>query len=159
MTRRTRGVLIALSVAAALAAAEVGLNLWRGSEACVEVVNLGAEPIEKLLIVQGASRSPAPDVPPGGRVKVYLAGNRTGPFTMTFSQKGNAMGSFALPSFNPAEASRGGYKTVLRVRSNEVERFQADADPATPLGALVRGLWRSLLESVGLEPDPPNGED
>ena len=158
-TGRTRGLLIALAVAAALAAAEVGLNLWRGPLACVEVVNLGPDPIENLRVDNGAARAVVALVEPGGRAKVYLAGDRPGPFRLTLLQR-SAERTVALPGFDPVAESRGGFKTVLRLRPDAVERSRAP-DPA-PLADAARRLGRSLRrsyhEALGRPPDPPDGD-
>jgi hypothetical protein len=140
-------------VAAALVAAEVGLNLARGPEACVEVVNGGAEPIERLTLSCGSSRASIDRIAPEGTARLYLRGRGVHPLVMRFTQKGNALGVFEYPAFNPGQMSAEGFKLVLRVRTNEVERFQDDSDPSTTAGQLLQAFWKNVGDS--LDPQEP----
>jgi hypothetical protein len=153
MTRRTRWILIVLAILALLVAAEVVLTLARGPQAMVQIENTGAEPIEGLVLVLGASRAEAPRVEPGAKTKVYFTGRGPQPLRLSFRQRGNPLTGFNYPGFDPEQLSRDGFKLVLRVRPNEVERFLDDAGPSTPLGRIVHDLWTRFLESLGLEPD------
>ena len=141
MTRRKRGVLVALGLVTLLVTAEVTLNVWRGSQVCVEVANQGATPIEDLVLKLGTSRVSAARVEPGSSTRMYLTGRRQGTLLMTFRQQGNPLGTYQIPSFDPAAVSADGFKLVLNVRPNEIERFQDDADPATPFGRLCKAAW------------------
>jgi hypothetical protein len=153
MTRRTRWTLIVLVIMALLVAAEVMLNLARGPQAMVQIENNGAEPIEDLVLVLGASRAEVLRVAPGAKAKVYLAGQGPRTLRLSFRQRGNALSGFDYPGFDPVQLSRDGFKLVLRVRPNEVERYQDDAEPATPMGWIVRDLWIRFLDALGIEPD------
>jgi hypothetical protein len=156
MTRRTRSTLIVLTVVAVLAGAEVALNLLKGPEACVQIENPGAEPVNDLVVVCGQSRVKVPTIEPGGTARVFLAGRQVNTLQLNFRQRGNAIGSFQLPGFNPAQMHSGSFKLVLRLRPNEVERFQDDAEPTTSLGKFLRDLWNNTLESLGIRPDVTN---
>jgi hypothetical protein len=147
MTRRKRGVLVVLGLAALLIVAEVALNVWRGSQACIEVTNQGTEPIEDLVIVLGSSRASVGRVNPKETTRLYLTGRRQGTLLMTFHQQGNPLGSFQLPNFDPALLNAEGFKLVLNVRPNEIEKFQDDADPATPIGQLCKAGWDSFRKA------------
>jgi hypothetical protein len=153
MTRRTKGKLIVIAILVALVGTEVGLNLWRGSEAMVQVENVGADPIDDLVVTCGDNRVVVGRVSPGESAKVWLRGHGPRMLQLTFSQRGNALGSFQLPGFDPADMNREGFKLVLRIRPNQVEKFQDDAEPATPLGRFVHKVWTDTLESLGIEPD------
>lgn len=153
MTRRKRGTLIAVGVVAVLAGAEVALDLARSPEAGVTVENLGDEPVDGLVVSFGDSRSEVARVRPGGAVTVRLGGRGEHPLRLTFRQRGNPLGSFELPGFDPAQMNRQGFKLVLRLRPNEVERFQDDAEPATPAARLARDAWAWFQSWLGIEPD------
>ena len=148
MTRSKRGGLIVLGVVAGLVAAEVGLNLWKGPEACVQVDNLGAEPIEGLVVSSGSSRAEVPRVAPNGSVRVYLGG--TGPRTLSlgFRQRGNSLTNYQLPGFDPALMSQDGTRLILQIQTNAIVRFQDEAEPSTPFGLYARDLWRRFWESL-----------
>jgi hypothetical protein len=79
--------------------------------------------------------------------RLYLTGRRQGTLLMTFHQRGNPLGSFQLPNFDPAMLNGEGFKLVLNVRPNEIEKFQDDADPATPIGQLWKAGWDSFRKA------------
>jgi len=153
MTRRKRGTLIALGVVAFLVVAEVALDLARSPEAGVTVENAGDEPVDDLVVSFGDRRAEVGRLRPGGSATVRLGGRGEHPLRLTFRQRGNPIGSFELPGFNPAQMNGQGFKLVLRLRSNEVERFQDNAEPATPAARLARDAWARFLEWLGVEPD------
>jgi hypothetical protein len=144
MTGRKRWWVIGLASLGVLVVAEVAFNLARGPEACVEVQNAGAEPIEGLTLTLGSSQASVARVEPGGTARLYLRGRRAQTLVMKFLQRGNALGAFEQPGFNPSQMSRDGFKQVLRVRINEVERYQDDSDPSTPVGRLIQAFWKAI---------------
>jgi hypothetical protein len=144
MTGRKRGVLIGVGVLAILTAAEVALEWARSPQACVLVENLGDAPIEDLVLTAGAAREAVAPVGPGATAVVYVAGRAPATLQVRFRQRGNAMTSYELPGFDPPEMSRDGSRLVLKVRPNEVERFQEEGDPTTPMGRYARDVWRRI---------------
>jgi hypothetical protein len=144
MTKTKRGVLIGLGLVGLVIATEVGLNVWRGSQACIEVTNQGAEPIDDLVIALGSSRVVGGRLESGATIALYVSGNEPGTLLMTFRQRGNSLGSFQIREFDPARLKADHFKVMLNVRPNEIERAQEEADPATPLGR----LWKGLLDRV-----------
>jgi hypothetical protein len=147
MTRRKRGILVVLGLFALLVTAEVALNVWRGSQVCVEVTNQGAVPIDDLVLSLGTSRASAGRVEPGASARLYLTGRRQTTLLMTFRQRGNPLGSYQVAGFDPALLNAEGFKLVLNVRPNEIERFQDDADPATPIGRLLKAAWDAFRKA------------
>jgi len=139
---------VILAVVAALAAAELALDLSRPPQAVVRVENLGGGPINDLVVACGASRVRVPRVEAGGFADVAVAGRGPGTLQLTYDQPGSPLGSFALPGFDPAQMARDGLRQVLRIRPSEVERYCDEADPATPLGRFARDRWRGLRRSV-----------
>ena len=154
MTKRARNLSILGVVVGVVVAAEMAVNLMRGPEACVEVHNEGAEPIENLVVSWGSGRHAVGRVESGGSVRVFLPGRGARPLGLTFRQKGNAMGSYELPGFDPEQLSREGFKQVLRVRPNEVERYMDDVESHTPVGRLLRNARESLEKSTEPVTDP-----
>jgi hypothetical protein len=153
MSRRKRGVLAALAVFVALAATEVTFRLLRSPEASVRVENLGAEPIEDLVLTCGDGPVAVGPVASGGSAVARVSGRGPGVLRLSFRQRGNAMRGYELPGFDPAQMRRDGFQLVLRIRPNEVERYQDDAVPATPLGRLARNVWQSI-DPLETEPLP-----
>jgi hypothetical protein len=139
-TKTKRGVLIGLGAVGLMIAVEVGLNVWRGSQACIEVTNQGAEPIDDLVLTLGSSRVAASRIEAGATVALYISSRESGTLLMTFRQQGNPLGTFQIPEFDPARLKADNFKVMLNVRRNEIERAQEEADPATPLGRLVKAL-------------------
>lgn len=154
MTRKAkrRGVVIGVAIVAALVAGEVGLNLWVGSKGCVQVENLGAEPIEGLVVACASSRATAPTVAPGKSVKLYLTGAGASTLQVSFRQNGNGMTGYQLPGFDPALMAADGSRLVLQIRPNEVIRFQDEAGPTTPMGHYVHDLWTKFWDSLDAAP-------
>jgi hypothetical protein len=147
MTRRKRGVLILLGFLSLLAAAEVGLTWWRGPQGCVEVHNEGAEPILGLTLTYGGAQVVVPKVEPKGTARAYFGGRRAGTLSMRFNQKGNGLGAFELPGFNPAQLSHEGFKQMLLVRTNAIEKYQDDAEPESGSGLLLQSFWKYVEDS------------
>jgi hypothetical protein len=150
MTKTKRGVLIGIGVVAFLISLELGLNIWRGTQACVEVTNQGAEPIDDLVLTFGSNRVRTGRLDPGASVALYISGVGPGTLGMTFRQQGNPLGSFQIPSFEPSKLKLDNYKLLLNIRPNEIERSQDDADPATPLGRLWKARWMRVNEALDI---------
>ena len=155
MSRRTRGTVIGLAIVAGLVIAEVVLHWVRGPEALVEIENMGTDPIGSLVVTLGTSRVALARVDPGATAKVYLGGRGPQTLRLSFRQTGNAMTGYQFSGFDPEQMRRDGFKLVLKVRPNEVVRFQDDAGPATPMGQAVRDLRDWFLKELGVEPDDP----
>lgn len=149
----TRGLLILFGVLAFLAVTEVVLHLVKAPSACVQVENVGVDPIEDLVVSAGDSRTVVGRIEPGATAKAYLSGRGEQTLLLTFHQRGNALGSFQHPGFDPDEMMRDGFKLVLRIRPGEVERYQDMAEPTTPLGRLAQNAWQNFLKALGLGPD------
>jgi hypothetical protein len=148
MTRRARGVWIGVAVVGTLLGAELVLEAVKSPEACVEVENQGAEPIEGLVVTCGTDRAVAPKVAPGDKVRLLVAGKGPQTLQLGFRQRGNGLTGYQVPGFDPGQMAADNFKIVLQIRTNEVIRFQDDADPTTPLGRVVRDLWNSIWEAL-----------
>lgn len=153
MGRRTRGAVVVLSVLLGLAGIEVGLNGLRGPQALLLIENLGPEPVGSLVVSLGDRRFPVAEIVPGGTARVSLSGRGPETLRLSFRQAGNAMTGFQHSGFDPAQMRRDGFKLVLRIRPNEVERAQEDAEPTSPIGKAVSDCWNWLLKKLGIEPD------
>jgi len=148
MTRKTRGVLIALGVLAGSIAIEVGLRVTKRPEACVQVENLGPEPIEGLVASSGADRAESPRIEPGGRVRLFLPGRGPQTLQLSFRQRGNGMTGYQMPGFDPALMARDGSMLVLQIKPNTVTRFQDEAEPSTPIGRSLHDLWQRFWAAL-----------
>lgn len=148
MTRKTRGVLIALGVLAGLIAVEVGLRITKGPEACVQVENLGPEPIEGLVVSSGADRAESPPIGPGNRVRLFLGGRGPQTLQLSFRQRGNGMTGYQMPGFDPALMTKDGSMLVIQIKPGTVIRFQDEAEPSTPVGRSLTDFWRRFWAAL-----------
>lgn len=149
MTQRTlRRLYVFLAIVALLIAAEVGLNLLRGPAGCVEVVNEGSDPIEGLVLTCGTERQDVARVPSGTSAHIYLGGDGSKPLVLKFRQRGNVLGTYEVPGFNAGYLRRDGFKLVLKIRPGEVERYQDDEEPSTPVASLVHKAWKGIETSL-----------
>ena len=151
LSKKQRGVFILLAVMALVIGSEIALELYYRGEALVQVENLGSEPVEGLTLINGAERVAFGKVQPGAKAKIYLGGNGTNILRLEFRQRGNALTNYELPGFDAGEMYRDGFKLCVRLRSNEVERFQEESEPATPLGRFAQALWKGITERLDSE--------
>jgi hypothetical protein len=148
MTRRTRGTLIVLAVLGTLLGAEVVLNLLKDPEALVLVENKGPEPIEGLVVAFGSRKAEVAYVAPGETARLLMSGRGTQTLQLSFRQKGNAMGGYQVPGFDPGLMSRDGSKLVLEIHPNQVIRYQDEGEPSTPVGRYASDVGQRVWKSM-----------
>ena len=151
LSNKQRGVFLLFAVLALVIGSEVALELYYRGEALVQVENLGSEPVEGLTLINGTERVAFGKVQPGAKAKVYLAGHGTNTLRLEFRQRGNGLTNYELPGFDAGEMYRDGFKLRVRLRSNEVERFQEESEPATPLGRFTQARWKEMTERLDSE--------
>ncbi|MFO0907477.1 MAG: hypothetical protein U0794_03810 [Isosphaeraceae bacterium] len=154
MTARGRNYTILAVVVCLLVALEIGLNLMRGAEGVVEIVNAGTTPIEKLVVSWKGSEWVLGRVEPGSSTRLIISGRGVGTLALSFNQKGNPLGAFELPGFAPETQARESLKQILRIRTNEVERYQDDSESASVGGWFARGFWDQVSGELGAETRP-----
>src|SRR5205807_1910724 len=101
---------------------------WVAPKACVQITNQGDGAIEDLIVSYAGSRVAVGRLPVGQSAQVWLSAGPKGPLRLDFKQKGNALTGFQVPEFDPTQNRRDGFKLVLVIKRNEVERFMDD-DP------------------------------
>jgi hypothetical protein len=142
--------IILVSLAVLLLGAEVGVRRWVVPKSCVQITNQGEGAIEDLIVSYAGSQVAVGRLPTGQSTQVWLSAGPKGPLRLDFKQKGNAIRGFEVPEFDPAQNRRDGFKLVLVVRSNEVERFMDD-DPLADRETLedrIRRWMRSEMEPI-----------
>jgi hypothetical protein len=146
MTRRNWIILGVLIVLLTIGA-ELLVRPWNSSKGCVQVDNQGDAAMEDLILSYGETKVRVGGLGVGGSTNVWftVAGKDT--LSLEFNQKGNPMKGFQVQDFDPAENLANGFKIVLVVKNNRVERFMEDDQSTTPL--------KSLMESITgmFEPD------
>ena len=155
--KRHRGILIVVALLALVVGSEIALELYYRGEAIVEVENLGAEPIENLVVLHGAEHVVVRKIEPGAISRLYLNGRGKKALRLEFRQRGNGLTSYDLPEFDASDLYQEGSKLRLRFRSNEIERYQEDAEPATPLGRFAVSLWKQLKDRLESDYKPIGG--
>jgi hypothetical protein len=120
--RRRRWIVAAAVLVALLAAVEVGVRAFVRPKAGVMIVNEGVEPIEDLVVVYRDTRMPAGRLSQGESVQVWLTAGPPGPLKLEYRQKGNAIQGFQLADYEPEQNISDGYKLVLAIGTNQVQR-------------------------------------
>jgi hypothetical protein len=141
MTRRKWIILGALLFLLTVGA-ELLVRPWNSSKGRVQIDNQGDAAMDDLILSYGGSKVRVGALGTGQSANVWFTAGRKGTLALEFKQKGNPMTGFQVEDFDPAENLANGFKVVLVVKNNRVERFMDDDHPSTtPL--------QSLLESVG----------
>ena len=103
--------------------------------------------MDDLILSYGETKVRVGGLGAGRSTNVWFTAAGKGTLSLEFNQKGNPMKGFQVQDFDPAENLTNGFKLVLVVKNNRVERFMDDDQSTTPL--------KSLMESVSglFEPD------
>jgi hypothetical protein len=126
---RRRWIIPVSLAALLLLGAEVAVRQWVvAPKTCVQITNRGDAAMEDLVVSYAGSQVAVGRLPVGQSTHVWLSAGPKGLLRLDFKQKGNALTGFQIPDFDPAQIRRDGFKLVLVVKSNEIERFMDD-DP------------------------------
>ena len=140
--------IILASLAVVLLGVEVAVRHWVAPKACVQITNQGDGAIEDLVVSYAGSQLAVGRLPVGQSAQVWLSGGPKGLLRLDFKQKGNALTGFQVPEFDPAQIRRDGFKLVLVVKRNEVERFMDD-DPLADRETLEDRVRRWMRSEMG----------
>jgi hypothetical protein len=127
MSRR-RGIILLSLTALVLVGAEVAVRRWEAPKACVQIINEGEGVMDDLVVDYAGSKVLAGRLGVGQATQVWLTAGPKGPLRLDFRQKGNALSGFQIPDFDPAQNLRDGFKLMLIVKTNEIQRFMDDDD-------------------------------
>ena len=149
MSQRRWAILVAAVILAAVGA-ELAVRHWYSASGCVQIVNEGDGPLDDLLISYADTKVARGPLGVGQSTNVWLTVAGRGTLSLEFQQKGNPLRGFEVHDFDPAENLRNGFKLVLIIKPNRVERFMDD-DPSaismTTLGDRIMEWIRSDLKS------------
>jgi hypothetical protein len=121
--------MIVLSLAVVLLlGAEIAVRQWKAPRACVQIINQGEGPMDDLLASYSGTEVPVGRLVVGQSTHIWLTAGPKGSLRLDFRQKGNALKGFQVPDFEPSQMIQDGFKLVLVVKSNEIQRFVEDAD-------------------------------
>ena len=142
--------IILLSVAAILlVGAEVTFRQWEAPKTCVQIINQGDGTMEDLVVDYAGSKLMVGRLAEGQSTHVWLTAGPKGPLRLEFRQKRNPMAGFEVADFDPVQCLRDGFKLVLLVKTNEVQRFMDDDEfrkNQESLGDRIQRWIRSEIE-------------
>jgi len=127
----------------------VSLRQWTSPKACVQIVNQGDAVMEDLVVTYGETKITGGRVLVGQSVHVWLSAGPKGPLRLDFRQPGNAASSFQIPDFDPIQILQDGFKLVLLIKTNEVQRF-VDDDETQKTGSLGDRVREWIKSELGL---------
>jgi hypothetical protein len=140
MTRR-KWIILGVLLLLLTLGAELLVRPWNSSKGRVQVDNQGDAPMDDLVVSYRGSEVRVGRVATGELANVWFTVGGKGMLTLEFNQKGNPMKGFQLEDFDPAENLANGFKIVLVVKNNRVERFmEDDHSTPTPLQSLLEGI-------------------
>jgi hypothetical protein len=125
-----------VAVVLVVVAAEWAGRQWYSSTGCVEIVNQGDGALDDLVVKYGDATITKGRLAVGQSTRVWFTGSGRGALSLDFRQNGNALRGFEIQDFDPAENVRGGFKLVLIVKPNRIERYMDD-DPSVSTTSLA----------------------
>jgi hypothetical protein len=125
MSRRT-WIVLAVVVLVLAIGAELGVRRWNTPKGCVQIVNQGDAMLENLVVTYAETKIPVGSVAASQSTSVWFTPAGKGTLSLEFQQKGSPLNGFQVADFDPAQHRRDGFKLMLVVKSNQVERFMEE---------------------------------
>ena len=129
--------------------AELVVRPWNPSKACVQIVNQGDAACNDLVVVYGATKVRLGRLGSGETTSAWFSAAEKGPVTLEFNQDGNPMKGFQIPDFDPIDNISNGFKLVLVLKKDRVERFMDDDPTRTPLKTLMDNVKAWFESEIG----------
>src|SRR5437870_4827839 len=101
-----RWIILLATAAILLVGAEVVVRQWVAPKACVQVINQGEGAMDDLAVSYGDTRVTAGRLGTGQSTHIWLTAGPKGLLRLDFRQKGNALGGFQVPDFDPSQNLR-----------------------------------------------------
>jgi hypothetical protein len=140
MSRRA-WIIVAALVVFLTVAGELVVRGWNATKGCVEIVNQGDAVMDDLTVSYARTKVSLGTLRPGQSIKVWFSAAGRGSLQLDFKQKGNPLKGFQVSDFSPAQNHHDGFKLVLVVKNNVVERFMEDDD-----SALLQKSWADRIQ-------------
>jgi hypothetical protein len=137
MARRKWFILGGIVLLLLTVGAELVVRPWNPSKACVQIVNKGDAAMEDLVVAYGETKVRLGRLGSGDTTNAWFSAALKGPVTLEFHQNGNPMKGFQIPEFDPIDSIQNGFKLVLVVKKDQVERFMDDDPSRTPFKSLM----------------------
>jgi hypothetical protein len=119
-------IILAVVILLVAVGAEMGVRRWNSAKGCVQIVNQGDSVVENLVVSYGETRISMGSLAAGESTSVWFTPAGRGTLTLDYKQKGSALTGFRVADFDPAQNRRDGFKLVLVVKTDQVERFVED---------------------------------
>jgi hypothetical protein len=150
MTRRNWIILGGVLLLLMAAGAELVVRLWNPSKACVQIVNQGDAAMDDLVVVYRETKVRLGRLGSGESTNAWISAAAKGPITLEFNQNGNPMKGFQVTEFDPIDSIQNGFKLVLVVKKDQVERFMDDDPSRTPFKALMENVTSWFESEVSM---------
>lgn len=148
MPRKFWLIPLAVLVVALLVVAEVYLRQWEQPRATLQIINEAGGLMEDLVVAYGDTRMPVGTFAQGQSVTLSMTAGPLGPLRLEFHQKSNAIRSLEIPDYDPAQNVQDGYKQVLVIGNNQIQRYAEDDDTANArqsLGQTIKEWLKSAF--------------
>jgi hypothetical protein len=130
--------------------AELIVRPWNPSKACVQIVNQGDAAMVDLVVVYGETKVRLGRLGAGETTSAWFSAAGKGSISLEFNQHGNPMKGFQVTDFDPIDNITNGFKLVLIVKNDQVERFMDDDPTRTPFKALMENIKSWFVSEVSI---------
>src|SRR4029079_18395517 len=113
MTRSRRAWI--WGIVLALVAVEVGVRIFSGSRATIEVVNQGSAAIEDLRVVCDGREVAPGRIDVGESARLLVTARGPSPLHMTFKQPNSLISTVEIPEFDPGDLQKEGQRLVIGI--------------------------------------------
>jgi hypothetical protein len=127
MARKRWFIAVAVLVAL-LVAIEVTVRQWERPKGCVQITNEGQGIMEDVVVFYHDTQLSVGRILKGQSAQVWLTAGPVGPLRLEYRQKSSAMQGFQIADFDPAQNAKDGFKQVLVIGNNQIQRFVEDDD-------------------------------
>jgi hypothetical protein len=148
---RRRWIIALAILIGLLVAVEVFVRRWERPKATLQIINQGGGMMEDLVVSYADTRMPVGTLLKGQSVHLFLTAGPMGPLRLDFRQKSNALQGLEVPDYDPAQNLQDGYKQVLVVGVNQLQRYAEEDDThkdQKSLGQTIMEWFRSELEPL-----------
>jgi hypothetical protein len=146
---RRRWIIALAILISLLVAIEVFVRRWERPKAALQIINQGGGIMEELVVSYADTRMPVGTLLKGQSVHLSITAGPVGPLRLDYRQKSNALQGLEIPDYDPAQNIKDGFKQVIVVGINQVQRYAEEDDTLKDrksLGEAIIEWFRSDLE-------------
>jgi hypothetical protein len=150
--RRIRWIIVVSVLVALLVAMEIGVRRWERPKACLQIINEGQAFMEDVVVIYDGNRTPVGRIYNGQSAQLWLTAGPRGPLRVEYHQKTNAIQGFEIADYDPTQNLMDGFKQVLVLGTNKIQRYVEDDDAHKDERTLGERIWDWFKSE--LEPAP-----